>query len=104
MNSLDENYAYAVLTIPTSSKTVLSPSQPWVKIFNRLNSKEHLNLFNSIYVKCDILNRKGSAVSILIDLTRPPLNMCFNRVEMKRFNSHKDVNYRKFFTKKTKWR
>jgi hypothetical protein len=84
MNSIDENYAPAVLppavlNIFVLPQTVLLFSQLRVKIFNRLNSKKHLNLPKSIYTN----NSTKSPVSILIDLTRSPPSVCFYMVEMK---------------------
>jgi len=67
MNSLDENYAPAVLLPAVSFISSLPKNRTSSKIFNRLNSKKHLNLSNSIFTEY-IINHKKSTVSILIYL------------------------------------
>jgi hypothetical protein len=68
MNSLDENYAPAVLlpavlNIFVLPQTVPLFSQLRVKIFNRLNSKKHLNLPNSIFTEYKKGTYKNSGIT-----------------------------------------
>jgi hypothetical protein len=63
MNSIDENYNYAVLLPAVSFISSLPKNHTSSKIFNRLNSKKHLNLPNSIFTEYKKGTYKNSGIT-----------------------------------------